>query len=137
MGTLEGTDEALVEDLMTRTIVGESGLILGEPVEGEPATGATIEVRKAEFIDGSLTAAAITTGVPEDATVTLVVWERPAEGAAWVQTPELFHAGGPLQGTEVTLATPRNCAPVEYRFDLYTNGVLVDSVTMPGVAATC
>ena len=69
--------------------------------------------------------------------VTIVGYERPAEGASFVQTDQLFYVGPPGDGSGFTFDTPRACAPVEFRFDLYVEGVFVESVTAPGGEATC
>ncbi|MEZ5239090.1 MAG: hypothetical protein R2716_09145 [Microthrixaceae bacterium] len=72
------------------------------------------------------------------AAVALVGYERPAPGADWVQPAELHYTGPAADvGRGVTVRTPRRCTPVEYRFDLYVEGVRADSVEAPGTEPTC
>jgi hypothetical protein len=78
-------------------------------------------------------------GIPEGAAIATVGYERPAEDAAWVQPPALFYSGPQRQGRGqgVSIATPRNCVAIEYRFDLYVEGEFRNSVAFPGAAPTC
>ncbi len=51
-----------------------------------------------------------------------------------------YFNGGVWEGGDgpgYTFRTPRACHPVEYRVDLYVNGVYAASTTSPGGAATC
>jgi tetratricopeptide (TPR) repeat protein len=135
--TPDRTDQ--LTTLRDDTVAAESQIAAGVELTGQAPTGVTVSVTQVDFIDGQTTIDLDAAGVPPDSTITLVGYERPADGASFVQPAELFYVGplGGAGGGALTLTTPRNCHPTEYRFDLYVEGVFVDSVTAPGVSATC
>ncbi len=111
---------------------------VGRPLEPGGSPDAGFEVLQADFADDSTSLRFGWEGIDEGAAVSVIGYERPAPDAGWVQPGELFYAGAlPADGAGVTIDTPRSCAPVEYRFDLYVEGEFVESLTAPGVAPTC
>ncbi len=105
----------------------------------DPGRGkdASITSSEASFVNGLTSVSLQVAGVADDDIVTVVGYERPAPGAAWVQPAELFYTGPAVDRGGVSVPTPQKCVPVEYRFDLYVEGVLRDSSTAPGGTATC
>lgn len=130
---------AATEQLRDDSVAVLSELVAQRPLRPEDAGPASVAVDGVSYEDGTTTVALSTTGdVPEDAIVAVVGYERPAEGAPWVQPPELFYTGPVVDQAEPTpFATPRTCVAVEYRVDLYVEGVLADSATAPGGTPTC
>lgn len=111
---------------------------VGRPLRPVDTSGISFEIGEATYADGTTTVAVPTSGVPPDAAVAVVGYERPAPGAGWVQPAELFYAGPSAgDGSGVTIETPRNCVAVEYRFDLYVEGERVGTRTAPGGDPTC
>ena len=125
-------------DLRDQTVAAESEIAAERRLTGQ-ADGGSVAVEQVTFVDGQTTVNLSVTGVADDQVVTVVGYERPADGASFVQPSELFYVGPPVGsgGDGITLTTPRNCEPTEYRFDLYVEGVFVDSVVARGVTATC
>ncbi len=134
---LEGTDTELIDKLLVDTISGESALATGKEMTGEAPDDARLTVPSAHFVDDETTVDLFVTGVPDTATITILGYELPAEGASFIQARELFYVGDNIDRKPLTIKTPRACDPIEYRFDLYVEGVPVDSVTTPGTTATC
>lgn len=102
-----------------------------------PPPAASLEILSATFADDVTTVQLASTGVPAGAQVVVAGYERPAPGASWVQPAPLFYVGPLGAGGGVEVPTPQVCVPVEFRFDLYVDGVLADSATSPGGAPTC
>ena len=135
-----GADPEIVAAVRSRVIELVSEARSEDPLVDVDPDDVELTVRRAEFAEGGTDVAFDVSGVDEDAVAVIAGYERPAPGASWVQPADLFYAGPPPEGGSgegVTIPTDRSCAPVEYRFDLYVEGVAVDSVTAPGVAATC
>ncbi|MEZ5169487.1 MAG: hypothetical protein R3A49_01915 [Acidimicrobiia bacterium] len=127
-----------VDDAIRRIALAEARLSFGS-VTGTAPDGATVEVPTLEWDDGELHVAVGYKGLPPDTRVSAYLFERPIEAGAWVQ-PFEFAVFGELTGEgtlENSLAAPRQCAPTELRLDVYLDGALADSVTRPGVPATC
>lgn len=128
----------LAEELARETIRAETGLATGAELTGEVPAEAGFEVAEVRHVDGTTVVDLMPVGLETDTTVTVVGYERPAEGATWVQPAELFYAGAPGTGDgALEVESPRACEPVEYRFDLYVEGVFVERVTAPGGEPTC
>lgn len=128
----------LVDGAIAQIMLAEADLSFGS-VTGTAPAGATVDVPTLEWKDGVLSVKAEFRGLPPDTPISAYVFERPADGGAWVQPFELG-VFGKLSGDgtiENSIAAPRNCAPTELRLDLYAQGALVDSVTRPGAPATC
>lgn len=127
-------------ELATR-FVSESIALIAVATGSDPSeaatSDATLQIVQAEFADGVTTVELARTGVPAGTPVVLAGYERPAPGASWVQPAALFYAGPIGDGGSLEVPTPQVCAPVEFRFDLYVNGVLTDSATSPGGRPTC
>jgi len=104
---------------------------------GAAPAGATIAVETLEYRDDTTTARFAVSGVASGQQVIIAVYERPSPGGPWVQAPELFYVGEVPPGEGFTFRTPRACHPLEYRVDLYVDGVAADSTTSPGTVATC
>lgn len=110
----------------------------GRPIDPDEESQGTVEILEARFADDKTTVLVDTDGVSDGADVAIVGYERPAPDANWVQPSELLYFGPPPSGDQATeLDTPRHCVAVEYRFDLYVEGKLVDSATAPGGQPTC
>jgi hypothetical protein len=105
--------------------------------DAEAPAGADVAVEELEFVDGFTNVRLAVTGVDATDQVITAAYERPSPDGPWVQPPELFYVGPPPPGAGYTFRTPRACHPVEYRVDLYVNGVYAASTTSPGGAATC
>ena len=128
----------LATEFTEQAVAAATEASVGRALDPSGQAPVTLDVVEATFADDTTTLRFSYDGIPNDAAVAIVGYERPAPGATWVQPAELFYAGEvPSGGEGVTINTPRSCAPVEYRFDLYVEGQLVDSVTSPGVDATC
>lgn len=125
-------------DLATDVVAAETAAAAGRALEPGAADGSRLEVLEARYDDGVTTVRFELDGVDDAAAVALVGYERPAPGADWVQPAELHYTGPAADvGRGVTVRTPRRCTPVEYRFDLYVEGVRADSVEAPGTEPTC
>ncbi|MEZ5240071.1 MAG: hypothetical protein R2716_14325 [Microthrixaceae bacterium] len=125
-------------DLATDVVAAETAAAAGRALEPGAAGGSSLEVLEARYDDGVTTVRFELDGVDDAAAVALVGYERPAPGADWVQPAELHYTGPAADvGRGVTVRTPRRCTPVEYRFDLYVEGVRADSVEAPGTEPTC
>ncbi len=112
-------------------------LAAGADPSAPPPTDATLQIVQAAFADGVTTIELARSGVPTGTSVVIAGYERPAPGASWVQPAALFYAGPSGDGGVIELPTPQVCAPVEFRFDLYVNGIPTDSATSPGGSPTC
>lgn len=126
-----------LQAIRDETVAAETELTADVELTGEAPEDAVLTVTQADFGDDELSVDLDVEGVNDDATVTIVGYERPTPDASWVQPTELFYAGPPPTGTGLAISTPRRCDPVEYRFDLYVEGRLVDTETSPGVEPTC
>ncbi|MCD9625698.1 hypothetical protein [Rhabdothermincola salaria] len=104
---------------------------------GTPPPDASVTIETLAFADDRTTVELDIAGVGDDDQVIIAIYERPAPGASWIQPSELFYVGLPTDGQGITLSTPRACAPVEYRVDLYVDGVSAATATAPGTTATC
>jgi tetratricopeptide (TPR) repeat protein len=127
----------LATEIIDETVAFGADIAAGDELSGEVPDGAAFEPSVVTFADDETTVDIRAAGIPDGAWVTVLGWERPAEGASWVQTAELFYTGQTIGSGALTIDTPRNCDPVEWRFDLYVNGAPADSMTLPGVAPTC
>lgn len=127
----------LAASLREETAAAITETAAGRPLRPDSA-GGRLEVNTISFMGDTTTIGLSPTGVPADATVAVFGYEQPAPGATFVQPHELGYVG-PADASDITQAlwTPRACAPVAYRFDLYVEGKLVDSADAPGVAPTC
>ncbi len=76
-------------------------------------------------------------GLDEQDTIVIAGYENPGGDAGWVQPEEIYYIGPPTSGDGASFQTPRSCVATEYRFDLYVEGGLRDTITVPGAAATC
>lgn len=106
----------------------------------ESPVEAAVSVTELEFTDGLTRVGIDVTGIPAGVPVAVAGYERPSPDGPWVQPSELYYVGPaptPSERRPLTIPTPRACAPVEYRFDLWVGDALVDSVTAPGVEPTC
>ncbi len=127
-----------VDEAITQIALAEAELSFGS-VTGKAPAGATVDVSTLEWKDGVLKVKAEYRGLPPDTPISAYIYERPAEGGAWVQ-PFEFAVFGKLSGggtIDNSISAPRHCAPTELRLDVYAQGALVDSTVRPGVAATC
>jgi len=127
----------IAEDMLDQTIAGESALFVGRDMTFDAPDAAELVLDDLDYTDGELTAALSVTGAADDDVVTVVGYELPAEGAGWVQPTELFYVGPPTRGRPTTITAQRACVPLAHRFDLYVEGVPVDSVEAQGGAASC
>lgn len=111
----------------------------GSPLVAGSSPDAGFTGANATFSDDNTTVDLDVTGIDDGAQIVIAGFEDPGGGNGWVQSPELFYSGPAGQGREggVTIRTPRNCAPTEFRFDLYVEGEFRDSTTVPGGSATC
>lgn len=127
-----------VDTAITDIALAEAELVF-ESVTGTAPAGAVFDVSTLDWKDGELAVKAEYRGLPPDTPISAYIYERPAEGGAWVQ-PFDFAVFGKLSGDgsiDSSIAAPRHCAPTELRLDVYAQGALVDSTVRPGVAATC
>jgi hypothetical protein len=71
--------------------------------------------------------------------VTLIGFERPAPGGAWVQPRDLslFRTLGGSGRDSGQVPIERNCTPVEVRVDIYLDGAFLETATGPGGKPTC
>ncbi|MEZ5267864.1 MAG: hypothetical protein R2789_04590 [Microthrixaceae bacterium] len=138
MSTTTPDQAQLATEFTEQAVAAATEASVGRALDPSGQAPVTLDVVEATFADDTTTLRFSYDGIPNDAAVAIVGYERPAPRATWVQPAELFYAPGevPSGGEGVTINT-RSCAPVEYRFDLYVEGQLVDSVTSPGVGATC
>lgn len=127
----------LADEILDETIAFVSDIASGGKLSGDVPDDVAFAPSQVTFADDQTTVDLRATGIPPDAWVTVVGYERPAEGAGWVQPAELFYTGQTIGEGSLTIDTPRNCDPIEWRFDLYVNGAPADSMTLPGVEATC
>jgi tetratricopeptide (TPR) repeat protein len=127
----------LARQIRDETVTLAASIDAGRKLSGEVPDSATLRVNEVAFADGKTTIDVTVDGVTDDAHVMVIGYERPAPDAGWVQPIELLYSGPPPGDGSLTIDTPRHCDPVEWRFDLYVEGGLADSVTAPGVAATC
>ena len=134
---------ALATDFRDRGIALIAQARASETPQAEIGPGATvpagagIAVETLRFADGFTTADLAVTGVPATDQVIIAVYERPSADGPWVQPSELFYVGPPPDGSGYTFRTPRACHPVEYRVDLFVDGLYAASTTAPGGAPTC
>ena len=126
-----------LQAIRDETVAAETELTADVELTREAPDDAALTVTQADFGDDELSVDLDVEGVGDDATVTIVGYEKPTSDAAWVQPTELFYAGPPPTGTGLSISTPRQCDPVEYRFDLYVEGRIVDTATSPGTEPTC
>lgn len=115
--------------------VGSPDATIGDGAPPPATAGIAIETLR--FVDGITTVKLAVTGVPDTDQVIIAVYERPSPNGPWVQPSELFYVGPPPAGSGFTFRTPRACHPVEYRADLYVDGVYAATTTSPGGAPTC
>lgn len=137
-----GSDEPdrsdMVASFAQQAVANATEAAVGRTLDPDSTGDIGFEVIEAHFADDTTTLRFDLTGIDDDTAVALVGYERPAPGADFVQPRELFYAGTAAgRGDGVRLDTPRSCAPVEYRFDLYVEGELTDTATAPGVTPTC
>ena len=127
----------IAEDLLDQTIAGETALFAGRDLTFDAPDAGELVLDDVRYADGELNFSMSVTGVADQAIVTVVGYERPAEGAAWVQPTELFYVGPPPLGRPNTIPAPRACSPLAHRFDLYVEGVRVDHAEAEGGDASC
>lgn len=134
----EPSSAELSSRITSQLVAAEAESVAGRQLEPGNSEGATLEVVEVGYDGGSTRARFALGGVADDAVISIVGYERPAPGADWVQPAELFYSGVATDvGQGVNVSSPRRCVPVEYRFDLYVEGELADTVTAPGATATC
>ena len=122
-----------------RLAAGEARLVLGEQASGGVPDGATVSLDELTLDGDELSLALSYTDLPPDTAVSLYLYEQPAEGAPFVQAPEMarfarLEGDGTVAGS-TTL--DRACTPVAFRVDVYLDGGLADSFERPGGPATC
>lgn len=128
----------LAQQLRDETVADEAALSADRAMTEAAFPEARFEIREASFEDDQSMIDVGVTGLPADATVTIIGYERPSPSAAFVQPQELFYSGRPLDVLGAPpIETPRACHPVEYRFDFYVESELVESRIVPGGVETC
>ena len=136
VGDSEPSRAELADRFVDEAVLMIARTVGADPSEPPPAD-ATVQIVQAAFADEVTTVELARTGIPAGTSVVIAGYERPAPGASWVQPAALFYAGPSGDGGVVEVRTPQVCAPVEFRFDLYVNGVPTDSATSPGGSPTC
>ena len=128
-----------VDQLRGRLAAGEARLVLGDDAAGGVPDGATVSLDDVSLDGDELSLSLSYADLPPDTAVSLYLYEQPAEGAAFVQAPEMarfarLEGDGTVAGS-TTLE--RACAPVAFRVDVYLDGGLADSFERPGGPASC
>jgi tetratricopeptide (TPR) repeat protein len=138
VGEKEPDQADLAKRFAQQAVASATASAVDRPLDPSASPDVTFEVVQADFDDNSTTLKFTLDGTEDDTAIAIVGYERPSADAAWVQPAELFYAGPAAgRGEGVSIDTPRACAPVEYRFDLYVEGEFVSSATAPGAGATC
>ena len=142
LGWIELKNPELAEaaaELRGEMTAAEAFLTDGVTQTGEVPTDAGITLRSVEFEDNEMVVDVSLEGLVEDDYIAVLLFERPVEDGQWVQSHQLAYIGRAVVaeslGNPVDVA--RACAPVEFRADLYVEGVFVGSDFAPGVEATC
>lgn len=130
---------AIVRTIEERIIGTETELSLDRKLSRELPEGGSVEVEGLRYGDGKFRLRTSWKGLPEGTAVTLVGFERPAPGSAWVQPRDLslFRTLGGSGADSGQVTIERECTPVEVRVDAYLDGAFSDSFTGPGGKPTC
>jgi tetratricopeptide (TPR) repeat protein len=124
-----------------RDMMSAAEMFLTEGIEptGAVPPGAGIVLVGVEYADDGITTDIELVGLSEDDYVLVILYERPSVGGPWVQAERLAYVGPAFVGVEQRnpIAAVRACEPVEFRADLYVEGVFVESQIVPGVEPTC
>lgn len=142
LGWVESQNPDLVEEaaaLRDQMAASEAFLTDGDVQSGDAPASAGIVLNGVDFVDDTATVDVELEGVTDDDYVVVLIFERPSEGGPWVQGAQMAYLGPAVvlvsQGSPIELT--RACEPVEFRADLYVEGVFIGSDSAPGVAATC
>jgi tetratricopeptide (TPR) repeat protein len=142
LGWVESQNPELADDvanLRNKMAAAEAFLTEGVEQSGVVPPGAGLRFNSAEYANDEVLIDLELLGLDDDDYIVLVVFERPEEGGQWVNAENMAFIGRAVvsetQGDPVPAV--RACAPVEFRAELYVNGVFVGFDDAPGVAATC
>jgi tetratricopeptide (TPR) repeat protein len=129
-----------VATVQEAVVAAEGELVFGERPSGELPSAGSVNLDRLELVDDDQVALELSyTDLPEDTDVQLYLYEQPAEGASYVQAPELARFAQ-LAGSDVVAGTAtvdRHCTPVAFRLDVYLDGALAERFDAPGGTATC
>ena len=117
----------------------ESSLVVGRELAGEAPAGAAVDLDELTLDGDELTLALDYADLPRDTAVAFYLYEQPAEGAPFVQAPEMarfaeLSGSGSVSGSTTV---ERSCTPVAFRLDVYLDGAPADSFEARGGAPTC
>lgn len=117
----------------------ESSLVVGRELAGEAPAGAAVDLDQLTLDGDELTLALDYADLPRDTAVALYLYEQPAEGAPFVQAPEMARFAELSGSGSVSGATTieRSCTPVAFRLDVYLDGAPAESFEARGGAPTC
>ncbi len=127
-----------VDEVRRRLALGEAGLVFAQ-VDGQVPAGARVSLDDGRFEAGTLTVGLAYEGMPEDAALSVYVYEHPTESAAPVQPAELARfvrvtGDGASSGS---VPVDRTCRPVAFRVDVYVEGAFAGSFPFDGSPPTC
>jgi tetratricopeptide (TPR) repeat protein len=117
----------------------ETGFTLDREISGELPPKGTVEVGDLRYENGEFRLGIQWDDLPAKTAVTLIGFERPAPGGAWVQPRDLslFRTLGGSGRDSGQVPIERNCTPVEVRVDIYLDGAFLETATGPGGKPTC
>jgi len=129
----------LAERIERRVVGLETSFTLDRKLSGTAPDRGSLGVDGLRYRGGSFRFRVNWQDLPADTALTLIGFERPATGSAWVQPRELalFRTIGGSGQQAAQVPIERACTPVEVRVDAYLDGARVDSFTGPGGTATC
>lgn len=136
----EGSESSSdAEELEQQIVGGETGFTLGRELGDEAPARGTARATGVRYEDGRLKVTIAWNNLPAGTALTAIGFERAIEGGAWSQPTDsaLFRNVGGSGRQVVDAPLARTCEPTEVRVDLYLDGARVQTVTGPGVAATC
>ncbi len=139
---VEHTDPSLasrVAEVRDRLAERERELVTGQSDQPELPDRVALRLDRMALDGDEVVLDLAWSGLPDSTDVSLYLYEQPADGAAFVQAPELARfseesSDGRARGS---VAIERACRPVALRLDVYLDGVLTESFDAPGGEATC